>query len=298
MPAARLVFANASRIGLLPAQIAPTVLASAHADPHPIAIPNAFANHHLHAAHKRQTTPSVPTVLPGNWTSKGCFTYVWSSASNHSANLVSRDDTASRTLTGPTYTDTVNMTVENCIAFCSGASTGSNGIPAQSETFIFAGLEFAQECCASSSTDSLAVTAQIWIFHFLDCDNFIENGGTNATLTDCDMACTGDAAEACGGPNRLNLFFSGGSPPPQPIVVPSVGLWESLGCYTCVFFFLRLEMLLEILCKKIRDDVNNRTLSTGIGVDGDMTVPACVAACQADNFPLAGLEFATQCCMS
>lgn len=26
-----------------------------------------------------------------------------------------------------------------------------------------------------------------------------------------------------------------------------------------------------------------------------MTVPACVAACQADNFPLAGLEFATQC---
>lgn len=26
-----------------------------------------------------------------------------------------------------------------------------------------------------------------------------------------------------------------------------------------------------------------------------MTVPACVAACQADNFPLAGVEFSTQC---
>ena len=46
------------------------------------------------------------------------------------------------------------------------------------------------------------------------------------------MACTGDAQELCGGPNRLNLFFSGGSPPPPPITVPSVGLWESLGCFT------------------------------------------------------------------
>ena len=43
------------------------------------------------------------------------------------------------------------------------------------------------------------------------------------------------------------------------------------------------------------DDVNNRTLSTPVGVTGEMTVPACVAVCQADNFPLAGLEFASQC---
>lgn len=45
----------------------------------------------------------------------------------------------------------------------------------------------------------------------------------------------------------------------------------------------------------VSDDVDDRTLPTGVGVDGDMTVPACLAACQADNFPLAGLEFATQC---
>ena len=46
---------------------------------------------------------------------------------------------------------------------------------------------------------------------------------------------------------------------------------------------------------RFSDDVNDRTLSTPIGVDGDMTVPACLSACQASNFPLAGLEFATQC---
>ncbi|THH11527.1 hypothetical protein EW145_g572 [Phellinidium pouzarii] len=191
---------------------------------------------HIRASHfKRQ---SIPSTLPGNWTSEGCVT----------------DNPAARTLSGPSFTNTTGMTVENCITFCSGSSTGANSIPAQSTSFIFAGVEFGQECY---------------------CDNFIENGGTNASATDCSMACTGNSSELCGGPNRLNLFFSGGTPPPVPTVVPSSGLWESLGCFS--------------------DDVNNRTLSTPVGVDGDMTVPACVAACQADNFPLAGLEFSTQC---
>ncbi|KAL5480284.1 hypothetical protein ACEPAI_1554 [Sanghuangporus weigelae] len=214
----------------------------------PFALPDEFAhriaggdigplfNPHIRVAHaKRQ---SIPTSLPGSWTSQGCFT----------------DDPASRTLTGATYADTTGMTVENCITFCSGSNTGANGIPVQSSSFIFAGVEFGQECY---------------------CDNFIENSGTNASLADCNMACTGDASESCGGPNRLNLFFSGGTPPAPPIEVPSVGQWETLGCYS--------------------DDVNNRTLSTPIGVNGDMTVPACLAACQSSNFPLAGLEFATQC---
>ncbi|KAH8113137.1 copper radical oxidase [Phellopilus nigrolimitatus] len=209
---------------------APTSLASPHAEL------GGFSNHHIRASHlKRQ---SVPTVLPGNWTSQGCVT----------------DDTGARTLTGPSFTNTTSMTVEDCITFCSGSSTGASGIPAQSTSYIYAGVEFGQECY---------------------CDNFIENGATNASLTDCNMACTGNSAETCGGPSRLNLFFSGGSPPAAPVVVPSVDQWVSIGCYS--------------------DDVNNRTLSTPVGVQGDMTVPACVSACQADNFPLAGLEFATQC---
>lgn len=46
------------------------------------------------------------------------------------------------------------------------------------------------------------------------------------------MACTGNAAEVCGGPDLLNLFTTGGKPPAPPIIAPGVGLWESLGCYT------------------------------------------------------------------
>jgi hypothetical protein len=41
----------------------------------------------------------------------------------------------SRTLTEATYTNTTGMTDESCIAFC---TTGG---------FIFAGAEYAQECC-------------------------------------------------------------------------------------------------------------------------------------------------------
>jgi hypothetical protein len=62
-----------------------------------------------------------------------------------------------------------------------------------------------------------------------------------------------------------------------------------------VFYPFTKSFSLSLFLVYFRDDVNNRTLSTPVGVNGDMTVPACVAACQADNFPLAGLEFATQC---
>src|ERR1700733_12685670 len=67
-----------------------------------------------------------------------------------------------------------------------------------------------------------------------DCDNFIQNGGANTPLTDCNKPCTGNPAESCGAGFRLNLFFSGGAPPPPPIIVPSVGQWVSLGCYRLV----------------------------------------------------------------
>jgi hypothetical protein len=38
-----------------------------------------------------------------------------------------------------------------------------------------------------------------------DCDNAIRNGGTTGT-SGCTMMCAGDATQACGGWNRLNLY--------------------------------------------------------------------------------------------
>ncbi|KAJ7635293.1 galactose oxidase [Roridomyces roridus] len=173
------------------------------------------------ASHRRQ---SVPTTLPGNWSSIGCYT-----------------DGNPRTLTGATTVDTTNMTVENCIAFCDG------------QNFIFAGVEFAQECY---------------------CDDHIENSGVSAPITDCNMACTGDPAESCGGPGRLNVFWSGVPPPALPSIPDSIGPWVSLGCFS--------------------DNVGGRAL-TATPVDGQVSLDTCTTACFNAGMPLSGTEFADEC---
>ncbi|KAJ6556620.1 copper radical oxidase, partial [Mycena vulgaris] len=78
--------------------------------------------------HRRQ---SVPTTLPGTWTSKGCYT---------------DGQAAGRSLTGASFTDTTGMTVERCINFCDG------------KNFILAGVEFAQECYCDNFIENGATT--------------------------------------------------------------------------------------------------------------------------------------------
>ncbi|KAH9958446.1 copper radical oxidase [Russula dissimulans] len=126
----------------------------------------------------------VITDLSSGWTEVGCYT----------------DNVAARTLTSAGYTDTTNMTVENCVNFCNN------------QKYSYAGVEYGQECY---------------------CGNVISNGGTSASDSDCSFPCTGDAYEDCGAGNRLNLYKSDATPPPPPpIIAPSYGPWVSLGCYS------------------------------------------------------------------
>ncbi|KAG1865028.1 copper radical oxidase-like protein [Suillus subalutaceus] len=134
-----------------------------------------FPSHHLHHLHRRDTT----------WTALGCWT---------------DGVDGTRTLSAATYTDTVNMTIESCVNFC---STGSNA-------YAYAGVGYAQECY---------------------CGNYFFSGATNVSSSDCDMACTGNAGEFCGAGNRLDIFWSGVQPPAPPILVSSLGNWSLLGCY-------------------------------------------------------------------
>ncbi|THH31673.1 hypothetical protein EUX98_g2514 [Antrodiella citrinella] len=175
---------------------------------------------HIHRQHARALD------LPAGWSAQGCIT----------------DNPGARTLGGDTFTDTVNMTVENCVNFC------------VEKNWIFAGVEFSQECY---------------------CGNTLLNGATNATATDCNDACTGNANEICGGASRLNLFWSGEQPPPPPETIPSVGLWDSLGCYN--------------------DTAAARTLSVGAAVTGNFSVETCTNTCFNLGYPLSGMEFADEC---
>ncbi|KAJ7290201.1 WSC domain-containing protein [Mycena rebaudengoi] len=89
------------------------------------------------------------------------------------------------------------MTVEACLNFC-----GAGG-------YIFAGVEFSQECY---------------------CDSTIQIPGGKAALADCSMPCAGNASEICGGSGRLSVFASGAASPAL-VPAPNKG-WTYQGCFT------------------------------------------------------------------
>ncbi|KAG6812809.1 hypothetical protein H0H92_000267 [Tricholoma furcatifolium] len=108
----------------------------------------------------------------------------------------------------------------------------------------------------------------------LNCDNDLHNAPT-AAATDCDMACSGNSTEECGGPARLNIYWSGQTPPAPPSTAATIGNWTSLGCYT--------------------DNVNgSRTLTVGMNTVNN-TNEVCTAACFSAGYPLAGTEYTDQC---
>ncbi|KIM49752.1 hypothetical protein M413DRAFT_408037 [Hebeloma cylindrosporum] len=133
------------------------------------------------------------------------------------------------------------MRVETCINFCSSGN------------YIFAGVEFGH------------------------CDSTIQIPSQLAALSDCNMPCSGNVNETCGGPIRLNIFDSG-KPPPTIVrnVTQGQGLWTYQGCFT--------------------DSVSARTLGFGVNIPSGTTAESCTAACQAaGGFVNAGLENGHEC---
>jgi hypothetical protein len=66
----------------------------------------------------RRADPEPPTELPGTWQYQGCYT-----------------DQAPRSLTGAGFVNATGMTPKLCIAYC------------DARNFIYAGVEYAEECC-------------------------------------------------------------------------------------------------------------------------------------------------------
>ncbi|KAF8860151.1 hypothetical protein BDZ45DRAFT_688777 [Acephala macrosclerotiorum] len=147
-----------------------------------------------------------------------------------------------RTLTGAGYDNNTGMTDESCISYCEKLG------------YIYAGTEYAEECYCG---DSLA------------------SGSGPAPASDCSTPCSGNATEACGGGNRLNLYWSGTT---GPSTNSGPGLWSFSGCYT--------------------EGTTGRALTVGATVTGgstNMTVANCVSECQVLGYDLAGLEYSGEC---
>ncbi|KAF5325141.1 hypothetical protein D9619_009961 [Psilocybe cf. subviscida] len=113
---------------------------------------------------------------------------------------------------------------------------------------------------ATSDVANMTIEACIAFY----CDNNIEATGVPAT-DGCDMECTGDATETCGGPNRLNIFKR---------TIPAG--WTSVGCFT--------------------DQAPERTLITAATTDpAGMTIEQCASFCTPLGFQFAGVEFGREC---
>ncbi|KAL8673659.1 MAG: hypothetical protein Q9168_001914 [Polycauliona sp. 1 TL-2023] len=97
-------------------------------------------------------------------------------------------------------TASTSQTNEKCIAACQAAG------------YTVAGMEFANECY---------------------CGNALINGPAVAAESQCNSACSGNAAEQCGGANRMTIFAVGNLtryevPVTQKVQLP--GNWAYQGC--------------------------------------------------------------------
>ena len=106
------------------------------------------------------------------------------------------DSANARALTSDYYADGSKMTDESCIAYCSG------------KKYAIAGTEYSQECY---------------------CGNALVGGSVAAPAGDCNMGCSGNSSEACGGPSRLTVFEN---PALIPVHDPGPNGWTLIGCYT------------------------------------------------------------------
>lgn len=61
----------------------------------------------------------------------------------------------------------------------------------------------------SRSAVSLSLVQRYLIYlknYIPDCDNIIHSPGAPANAADCNMHCTGNAAEFCGAGDRINIY--------------------------------------------------------------------------------------------
>jgi glucan 1,3-beta-glucosidase len=127
---------------------------------------------------------SVTDTGDKTWFFRGCYT-----------------DSAARTLThGNPVPDAI--TVELCQSMCYEGG------------YILAGIEYTDQCCKFL----FYIYLRFWVraallitILYTDCDNSLHNGGTLAPEGNlyCDMPCTGNSSQTCGGNSRLDLYSYG-----------------------------------------------------------------------------------------
>lgn len=201
----------------------------------------------IYAESGTDTTPTTPT---GPWAlaQGGCWSdnvdQVW--ALEHPANG---------------YDD---LTPAKCQAIC------------EAQGFNLAGVEYGRECCKSLF---LGIIFPLLIRNGLICGNTIM-GNNRPSAGICNMACTGDSTQKCGGPNAINIYVKDNY---QYTIGPAAVLDIYNGHYVTQCW---------------QDSAGWRILKhqpTTIIPADEMTIQKCVDACQAAGFTSAGVEYGREC---
>ncbi|KAF2404432.1 WSC-domain-containing protein [Trichodelitschia bisporula] len=142
-----------------------------------------------------ESTP-LPVVVPNRGQPFGLQDWTYVGCSNDTLN-------GQRVLSALTFTNTTNMTVQMCQAYCTAGG------------YKYAGLEIGNQCF---------------------CDNYLLNnpvintGSVNQGM--CYYQCPGNKLNYCGGQARLDIYNNTASAQlPFPSVQPVSGTYTTKGCY-------------------------------------------------------------------
>jgi hypothetical protein len=108
------------------------------------------------------------------------------------------------------------LTAEKCIDIC------------DANHFIWAGVTEGRECCRSTIEPCTGrVTPP---FFHSGCGNIVK--ASAAVITECPLACIGNANQVCGGVDRMLIYQR--QPPVQAAIVGQYKTWRQFGpCHEC-----------------------------------------------------------------
>ncbi|GKT47811.1 WSC domain-containing protein [Colletotrichum spaethianum] len=118
--------------------------------------------------------------------------------------------------------------------------------------YQFAGVEFGRECFCGAS---------------------IQNGAKPISAESCNMACTADKTQYCGGAAAINIYQNSKIQKGGPSKIPD--LWTSKNCYT--------------------DSPSKRILSYKVPSFDKFSAASCISKCAGLNYLYAGLEYGSEC---
>jgi hypothetical protein len=125
------------------------------------------------------------------------------------------------------------------------------------QNYMYAGLEFSQQCYCGAS---------------------LSNGASlSIPSTQCNMLCGGDGSVICGGSFAISLYVNPSIVRPAPAAPTTLPSGWAAASSPCI------------------KEVNGRALASATFAANNMTVPMCLAFCEAKGFAYAGVEFAREC---